>query len=175
MRTNSVNTILTKEIQSTVFSVLKEYGFETFSGRKAWKYFDNKIYLLAITGVGSNFSEVTGYPSISITSSINIYYINFPDNKECKKISKTGKRLPDETECHYRFSLEKINQQENIIKNIKHPIDKKRRDVWWIEPNGNNIESVMSDIIQAIKTQALKLVEKPCYQYEEQLSRYKNR
>ena len=175
MSTNPVNTILTKEIKSKVFPILKEYGFERFSGRKAWKHFDNKIYLFVISGVGSNFSEVTGYPSISITSNINIYYINFPDEKACKKLSKTGKLLPDETECHYRFSLEKINRQENLIKNIQNPIEKKRRDVWWVEPNDNNIESVITDIIQVIENQALKLVEKPCYQYEEQLSRYENR
>ena len=175
MSANPVNLKLTKEIRANIFPILRENGFDHFSGRKAWKHFDDKVYLFLASGVGAYFSTVTGYPSISITSSINIFYINFPDQRECGKYHKSGKPLPEETECHFRFDLEKIDPQEEYCMNIESPINRNRRDIWWVDPNGENIQNVVEDIAKVVHDCALKLVEKPCYQYSEQVRRYQIR
>lgn len=175
MSTNPINTKLTREIKSRIFPILKEYGFGHFSGRKAWKHFDEKVYLFQITGVGSNFSNVTGFPAVSVTTSINIYYINFPGSNTCKKHSKSGLPLPSETECYFRFGLDKTDLQETYIKNITSPTEKKRRDVWWVSEDGENIDLVIDNITEVLKEHALKLVEKSCYQYNEQLRRINDR
>jgi len=172
MSAKRANLLLTKEIRERIFPILKNNGFDHFSGRKAWRRFNDKVYLFLISGVGAYFSTVTGYPSISVTSSINIFYINFPDQRKCRKYGKSDKPLPSGTECHLRFGLDKIDPQVEYCKNLESPIEANRRDVWWVDPGGNNIQSVVEDLARVTEEYALTLVEKPCYQFREQARQY---
>lgn len=166
---------INKAIKEIIHPVLIEDGYTVIQPRKAWKHLENKIYLFMISAVGSYFSGVTGFPPMSITASINIFYINFPDGKTFQECDKLGRPLPKETECHFRFSLDKNDKQIEYTESIHNPIEKNRSDVWWVDPSGVNIDPVILDLKKTLIEYAFPLVEKPCYAYEEQSSRYKNR
>ena len=168
------NTHVTKVIKERINPILLGSGYSTIIGRKAWRYFNDKVYLVLIQGVGAYFSSVTGFPSISITASINIFYVDFPDRKTCKKISN-GLPLPVETECHFRFSLDKIDPQSDYVVNIASSTERGRKDVWWIDFSGDNLNDAITDLSLALQKQAFPLVEKPCYQRPEQLKRFLTR
>ena len=112
---------------------------------------------------------------MSITASINIYYIYFPDGKTVEKYNKSGLPLPKETECHLRFPLEKNDDQLEYTKTISNKIERNRKDIWWIDPDGGNIETVILDLKETLIKYAFQLVERPCYAFEEQLRRFKSR
>lgn len=135
--------------------ILKENGFEIFSGKKAWKYLDDRIYLFVVSGVGADFSNVTGFSSCSLTASLNIYYPDLSGVPKCKKIHKDGHLLPAETQCYYRFGFEKNIKQDGYD----------RRDVWWVAKDGGNVEEVLSDIGKTLMEYGLPLVERPHYSY----------
>ena len=162
-------------IKSIIHPTLKENEYSAIQSRKAWRHFDNKVYHFLISSVGSYFSNVTGFPPMSISSSINIFYLNFPDGKVAEKYDKKDRPLPKQTECHFRFPLEKNDYQVEYTKTIQNSIERKRRDVWWIEPNGNNIVEVILDLQKTLLEYAFPLVEKPSYSFEEQLRRYRDR
>lgn len=142
---------INKAIKVYIHPILSSDGYSVIQSRKAWKHFDNKAYHFLISAVGSYFSTVTGFPPMSITASLNIYYINFTDGKTVQKLDKNGLPLPKETECHFRFPLEKNDTQIEYTMAISNPIERNRRDVWWIDPDGDNIEPVIFDLKKTLR------------------------
>ena len=85
---------INKAIKEYIRPILRLDGYSVIQPRKAWKHFDNKVYHFLISAVGNYFSMVTGFPPMSVTASLNIYYINFPDGKTVQKFDKKGLPLP---------------------------------------------------------------------------------
>jgi len=160
--------LINSAFKESIVPILKEAGFNKFSGKKAWKHFENKIYLFQVSGVGAHFSSVTGYPASSLTASINIYYIGLPDSVQCKKIDKSGILLPGETECNYRFGLDKNVSQKDLMSSISFDVE--RRDIWWVNQDGSNVTEVIDDLKTTLESHALSLVERPHYSYEAQVA-----
>ena len=153
---------INSSFKEVLVPLLKDNGFEIISGKKAWKHLDGKIYHFIVSGVGANFANVTGFSSCSLTASINVYYPDLAGSSACKKLHKNGSLLPSETECYFRFGLDKNIKQEGFA----------RRDVWWVIEDGSNIEEVILDISKTLIEHALPLVERPHYSRDAQVAKH---
>jgi hypothetical protein len=137
--------IVNKEINKTLSPFFKLNGFSVKSGRTYWAFNDKTISVLNIKAVGNYFSEVTGWPPMSLCIMLGIFYLGKP-NKYNVKISKTNKLLPKEHQCHLRSQLLKIYDQTLYTNQLKSESESDRKDIWWIDKSGDNLIEALADI-----------------------------
>jgi len=140
-----------KVIRMIFSPVLRENGFSSFLTRNNWGWHEHSIWVLNINSVGNYFSQVTGWPPMSIVVNLGVYYDfipeEFPEHIENRiKKNKVGRLIPKEYECHARASLLCTLDQSNLKKNLSNPAETKRRDIWWVKPDGSNVEEVVTNI-----------------------------
>ena len=124
-----------------VTPTLREIGFTRFRGREAWRYLDDPIWVFELKAVGPYFSTVTGFPPASLTARMSIFYLDFPDTPPCE-VDKDGRLIPKESRCHVKYGLDNIQDQTPLRSTQMTPLERSRKDIWWIEPDGGNVETV---------------------------------
>lgn len=147
---NEINKIF-KEVLTPV---LKKNGFTKTEARKSFGWHDECIWLFKIEAVGYYFSEVTGWPSMSVHASIGVFCKFFKSNKDIK-VDKSGLLLPKLDQCHYTFDLSCRLDQRNYKSVLANPNESIRKDIWWIEPDGNNVYEVTEDIKRAFLSEGV--------------------
>lgn len=145
-----------KSIRKTIFPSLKENGFAKVKGRNAWGWHDDCIWVFNIRPVGKEHSMVTSWPEVSLTVYLGIYYTYLPHIRDAK-MGENGLLYPKENECNRRSqincSYDQFKYTEFADCNIS---EKKRRDIWWIEPDGSNLCEVVNDINNGFLNYAVK-------------------
>ena len=136
---------INKVIRKSLSPILKENGFNKVNTRNNWRWIDQCIWVLKIGAVGNYFSEVTGWPPMSIHVELGIYYVFIPSSEEIKK-GTNGELLPKEYQCHLRKELNCNLNQSNYTRHLDNPADRTRTDIWWVEPDGSNVNEVIRDI-----------------------------
>jgi hypothetical protein len=144
-----------KIIRKTLSPVLKENGFTKVNTRHNWTWIDNSIWVMDITAVGRYFSDVTGWPPMSIHVDLGIYYDFIPANDKYLKMDGQGKVLPKTHQCHLQGELYSTLNQLKYMSNLSNPAEQKRKDLWWIEPDGSNIEEVIENVKQSFLTDGI--------------------
>jgi hypothetical protein len=152
---------INKVIREIIFPTLKDLGFTKFRGRTAWRYLDEAIWVFNIKAVGAYFSLVTGFPPASLHASLGIYYREFPQSPEVEIDAKDRLPIPKEFHCHTRYGLENIHDQTSLRSDAMLPQERRRTDIWWIDPEGRNVTSVIHDIKNSILEYGIPLLEKP--------------
>ena len=78
---------------------------------------------------------------------MGIWYTYLPYIGGEPRKDQNGLILPKEYECHRRAyltcSYDQIKYTEHINCNKS---EKKRRDIWWVHPDGSNANEVINDI-----------------------------
>ena len=59
--------------------------------------------------------------------------------------------MPAEYECHMRSHLECGLGQTQRVRSLRNLLERERKDIWWVEPDGSNSEDVASDIAEAVE------------------------
>ena len=136
---------INKVIRKSLSPILKENGFNKVNTRNNWRWIDQCIWVLKIGAVGNYFSEVTGWSPMSIHVELGIYYVFIPSIEEIKK-GTNGELLPKEYQCHLREELNCNLNQSNYTRHLDNPADRTRTDIWWVEPDGSNVNEVIEDI-----------------------------
>ena len=137
---------LDKNIRGIIFPSLKTNGFQKMKGKTAWGWHDECIWVFNIKAVGYSHSMVTNWPSASLTVNLGIYYTYLPHKSECKK-DENGLLCPKEYQCNRRAELTCSYDQLKYTEHVKcNSSEKKRRDIWWVQPDGSNIIEVVNDI-----------------------------
>ncbi len=154
-----------KLIRRVVSPALRECGFTKVRTRNNWKYLEDRVWYIMIRSVGSYFSDVTGYPPQSLTAEYGVYFTDFPPNPRpalstTPKTDKDGLVVPKEHECHYRNSLENISSQKKLRISISSEVERRRTDVWWISPDGSNMEEAVEDIRLSLLQNAIPKMER---------------
>lgn len=140
---------INKIIRKKLSPVLKESGFTKVNTRHNWAWIGNSIWVLDITAVGKYFSDVTGWPPMSIHVELGIYYDFIPAIDKYLKIDGQGKFLPKAHQCHLQYELFSNLDQSEYLSSLDNPVEQTRKDLWWIEPDGSNVEKVVEDIKQS--------------------------
>lgn len=156
----SIKKDVDKMLRKIIFPCLKENGFTEVKGRNAWGWHEDCIWVFNIRSIGKAHSIITNWPEDSISVYLGIYYTYLPHIIEAKK-DKNGLLHPKECECNRRAQLtcsyEQIKYTEHVNCNAS---EKKRRDIWWIQPDGSNLSEVINDINNLYLNYAVKWFEK---------------
>lgn len=151
---------INKVIREHLSLALREQGFQKVNTRHNWKFNQHNIWVIDVTAVGSYFSDVTGWPSMSIFVECGIYYPFLNTGDFDVKIGRKGELLPRAHHCYLRLSLDNTLDQSAYTQTLKNPAERNRKDLWWIEPDGSNVEDVIMNIRDVTLNQALPWFEK---------------
>ena len=87
---------------------------------------------------------------MSLTAWLSVYYTFIPSQTEIKT-DKDGLLLPPEYCGHMRCALKNHNFHVQIRSGLNNPAEANRDDIWWIEPDGSNIEVMIDDLTESLK------------------------
>lgn len=127
-----------REIKSIIRPSLHDVGFSQFTPRTAWRYSGEKIDVVNFQSFNSYLANAVGCTTYSFCVRLGCSFDVIPRSERIKQ--KNGYLRPEEYECHFRLPLQKSIKQPNL----------KRTDVWYVDPTGKNLESVIADAKKAI-------------------------
>lgn len=133
---------------------LCDAGFEQVDARNAWRWLSDCIWVFNIRAVGNYFARVTGWPPASVGVWLGVYY-NFVTPLGKIKVDGNGRLRPAEYKCHRRSHLVRGISQLVCVRTLDNPADQKRRDIWWLAPDGANAKEVAVDIARRIAATAI--------------------
>jgi hypothetical protein len=146
---------MNKAIRGILSPVLKQNGFTKINTRNNWGWHDECIWVLNINTVGKGHSEVTSWTPMSLTVSMGIYYNIVPPLDDEIKVTANGKWLPFSYQCHSGRNLHCQQDQSSYKEHFENLYDRERKDVWWVESDGSNLEEVLEDIKRAFLNEGL--------------------
>lgn len=150
----STSATLNKPLREHVAPRLREAGFQHVDARNAWSWRADCICVFNVRVVGSSFSSVTGWPPGSAGAWLGVFF-TFGPRPPNIKVDRQGRLRPAEHLCHLRSHLDRRVDQSSRTRNLTNPQERKRKDIWWVDPDGANAEEVASDIATAVSEQAL--------------------
>lgn len=136
-----------KEINSVIRPILKENGFDKFTGRTYWRYKSDRIDILNFQSFNSYNAEVMGCNTFSFAVNLATFMNYIPIEVQIKE--QNGLKRPEEYHGHFRSGITKgIKQQEFPEENI-----------WFIDNNGKNLTKAISDCKEQIQKNAFEWYE----------------
>lgn len=132
---------INKEIRKIISPILSENGFDVIKVRNNWLHKKDVIWVFNLRAVGNYFSLVTGWPSMSLTGWLGMYYLFIP-----KVYKQKNTALPDEAACDLRSEINVSIDQSEFTRTLDNPPERKRTDIWWVEKDGSNLNKVIEDI-----------------------------
>ena len=150
----TTSAIVNRSLRKHVSPLLKEHGFEKVDARNGWRWINKVVLVFNIRAVGKNFSDVTGWPPGSVGVWLGAYYTFIPSIGSIK-FDKYNRLMPSEYECQMRNILERKTHQFQKIKTLSNPMERKRKDIWWIEQDGSNADLVAADIARSLIAKGL--------------------
>jgi hypothetical protein len=127
------SSVVNREIKSIIRPVLQDAGFTQFTLRTAWRYASEKIDVVNFQSFNSYLANSVGCTTYSFCVRLGCSFEAIPRGERVKQ--KDGYLRPEEYECHFRSTLLKTIRQANL----------KRRDVWYVDPSGDNLAAVIGD------------------------------
>jgi hypothetical protein len=143
-----------KVLRMALCPTLRSNGFAKVGPRKAWGWHDRWVWVFQIRAVGRYFSEVTGWPPMSVCVWLGAFFDYQPSSQRIKRDAK-GRLIPDEVICPNRSHLTCSLDQARFTKGLRNPAERGRNDIWWISPDGSNLSEVIMDIRQQFLAQGL--------------------
>jgi hypothetical protein len=138
-----------KVLRRRLSPILREHGFTKVSARKSWGWHTHSVWVLQIRAVGNYFSQVTGWPPMSVCVWTGVYYDFIPFTGHTPpKIDSKGRLIPDELYCHMRSHLSCTLDQRVYTKELTLPAERSRNDIWWFETDGSNMTAAVENIAQ---------------------------
>lgn len=136
--------VVNRCIRERVWASLKESGFAKRTARTAWRQRHNQIDVINFQSFNSYLAESLGCTTFSFSVNLGTWLMYVPDLTGTLKV-KDGRPLPEEYECPFRTQLRKrVHQQE-------YPRD----DVWFVAPDGSNVDQVVGDAATVIEQEGL--------------------
>lgn len=98
---------------------------------------------------------------MSITASMGMYY-DFISPEQGFQVAgdKHGRLLPREWECHLRDLVRPTLNQSKYQSRLENLPERKRNDIWWIQPNGENLLEAIENLSLCVVEQGLPWFER---------------
>ncbi|MFI2744340.1 DUF4304 domain-containing protein [Zhouia sp. PK063] len=122
-----------KEINSIIRPILKQNGFDKFSGRTYWRYHSDRIDILNFQSFNSYNADVLGCTTYSFSVNLSVYLTFLPEKTKVKE--KDRELRPDESQGHFRSNVKKYLEQPEFP----------RKDIWFIDSGGKYTQASISD------------------------------
>jgi hypothetical protein len=169
------NRRVTREIGRTVWPALREVGFDSFTGRNAWRYANEDVDVVNFQSFGGMLADSVGCTSFSFQVNLGLWRESeaFGPSPE---LDEQGRRRPQEYQCEpHRLTLEKSLSQPwfkpfqsdtsrwpasfKIHRaGLKHVFRRDTHDVptiWFVLANGSNLDECIADSLAAIRRDGL--------------------
>jgi hypothetical protein len=138
---------INKLLRRYLSPILRDNGFSKVSARKAWGWRDKCVRVLLVRAVGNHFSQVTGWPPMSVCVWAGVYYDFIPFNGHLPPgLDEKGRLAPDVSSCHLTLDLLCSLDQSQFTHQLFNPAEHERKDIWWLEPDGSNMVDVVENI-----------------------------
>lgn len=150
-----------KEIRAVINPFMKDHGFTIIKGKNFWVPGTDRVRMMEIRAVGAYFSEISGWPSMSLTAWLGMFYVQYADSSYTKwcKHDEMGNLFPREWQCQVRAELQCTLDQARHQKNLEIKQEKMRTDIWWVDRDGSNLSEVVRDIRNKIESHGLNWFE----------------
>jgi hypothetical protein len=148
----STSAIVNRALRMRVTPLLRKVGFDKVEARRAWLWRPNLVWVFTIRAIGGNLGDRIWPPS-SVNVLLGIYYRFFPQipphvstRKATLQTDRQGRPQPAADVCHMCAHLECGLDQSKRTQDSPNRAEQKRRDIWWVDPDGANADEVASDI-----------------------------
>ena len=145
---------VTNEINSVIRPILKENGFEKYTGRTYWRYKRDRIDILNFQSYNSYNAEVMGCTTFSFAVNLATFLNYMPTEIGIKE--KNGLKRPAESNGHFRSSIKKNFKQKEF----------ENENIWFIDDDGK----YLTDAVNDCKNQ----IEKNAFQWYDQFDNKRN-
>jgi len=150
--TSEVNKALKKHF----FPVARQSGFTKVKGKSCYKYNKSSVFVVSVEAVGKHFSDVTGFTPLSFMCTLGVFFpfiINKYD-QEGTGVGYDKDGLPVAFPLHQSLRLQNFNFSKQARHGIANPAESDRKDVWFVERDGSNVEDMVHDLLQAFEANA---------------------
>ena len=147
---------INKLLRRHLSPILRDNGFSQVSARKAWGWQNKCVEVLLVRAVGNYFSQVTGWPPMSVGVWAGVYYDFIPFNgHKPPALDGEGRLLPDISCCHMTLELLCLLDQSRFTRQLSNPAEQTRKDIWWLEPDGSNMVDAVENIALSFVDQGI--------------------
>jgi hypothetical protein len=150
----STSALLNTALRSRVAPILKEAGFQQVDARNGWSWRNDFIWVFNVRAVGRYFSGVTGWPPGSVGVWLGVFF-EFAPRSGGLTTDEHGRLLPPEHACNMRSHVSCGLDQTRHTRSLSLRAERKRTDIWWVEPDGGNADQVASDIAKSLVAEGL--------------------
>ena len=169
------NRDVTRAIRRTVWPVLREAGFESFTGRNAWRYVGEYVDVVNFQSFGGMLADSVGCTSFSFQVNLGLWSPGDAWGAPRGSDSK-GRPRPQEYECEpHRLALQKSLSQpwfrpfrsdtsrwppsfrlhREGLKRVLRSDVHDNSHIWFVLPDGSNLEECVEDALAAIRREGL--------------------
>ena len=169
------NRAVTRAIGRIVWPQLRNVGFESFTGRNAWRYVGDEVDVVNFQSYGGRLADSVGCTSFSFQVNLGLWR-NADALSTPRDTDAEGRPRPQEYECEpHRRALEKsLSQpwfrpfQSDVSRwpqsfrlhraALKLVYGSETHDnvyVWFVLSDGSNLEECVEDALRALKHEGL--------------------
>lgn len=154
---------VTKALKKHLFPVLQGKRFQNIRNRYAYRYEPEVTSIFFYRCLGAYLSDRTGFPSLSLTAEVGVDWPDVPnpftigapvDPDDFDK--EDGNPVPG---MSVHESLNCIDMSIQHRRNISHEPERVRTYIWWVEPDGSNLELVVQDLTVAVTDQGFPFLD----------------
>jgi hypothetical protein len=138
-----------RAIDRALRPILTANGFSKFKGRSAYRYEDDTIFGFTTGAVGAYFASITGFTPCSFTATLFVNYRAIPARNE-QALDDDGLSVPTSMHRHIALPSNLENQDRTGISSIP---ERNRDDVWWVHPDGENLDLLTRDLATVFEAQ----------------------
>lgn len=138
-----------RAIDRALRPILTANGFSKFKGRSTYRYEDDTIFGFTTCAVGAYFATITGFTPSSFTATLWVNYRAIPARNE-PSIDGDGLAIP--TSMHRHIALPS-NLESQVRTGISSGPEKSREDIWWVHPDGENLDLLARDLAAVFESQ----------------------
>jgi hypothetical protein len=161
---------VTRAIRGQVWPVLRTAGFDSFTGRTAWRYTESAVEVVNFQSFNASTADAVGCTPFSFSVNLGVWLPG--DYAPSLRPDSKGRPRPQEWECSRRKRLDKSIPQpwfepfsrrdtskwprgvrlhreglKQVIRGDRHD----RTDTWFVLPDGANLTEVVDDALCAIR------------------------
>jgi hypothetical protein len=162
---------VTREIRRLVWPALREAGFDSFTGRTAWRSLDPAVDVVNFQSFSASLADAVGCTPFSFSLNLGVWVAGDTEARALKP-DKRGRPRPAEWECTKRTRLAKSVQQpwfepfsaesssrwpralrihreglKRVMRSDRHD----REDTWFVFSDGSNVVEMVADALRAIR------------------------
>lgn len=148
--------VVDRELRAVFWPALQEAGFSTRSGRTAWREQAASVDTVNVQSFNEHLASVLHATTYSFAIRVSAFYPAIASRSGMGKFVVDWTR-PKEPQCQARSSLEKGIEQAGVGADRGW---QDRPDMWFVEPDGSNLDTVVRDARDQVMAAGLHWLER---------------